>query len=166
MLQTKSNLGLTKRLSKILTLAMLAIVTAVLLQVSLTRVDAVARKTRLNKNVFSITILASLALVSVGLTPSVTLATVTTSAPLYSISPRDDILRIVDPATGGTIDDSVVITLSGETVGGGTGLAQDPTTGSPPSGLAFEKGGPRQERSTSKKRTKNTAARFVQVTSC
>ena len=40
MLQTKSNLGLAKHLSKILTLAMLAIVTAVLLQVSPNRVDA------------------------------------------------------------------------------------------------------------------------------
>lgn len=47
---------------------------------------------------------------------------------LYSISPRDDLLRAINPATGLTIND-VTITLAGETVSGGTGLATNPLTG-------------------------------------
>ena len=47
---------------------------------------------------------------------------------LYSISPRDDQLRIIDPDTAQTLS-SVIIVLSGETVVGVTGLATNPFTG-------------------------------------
>lgn len=48
---------------------------------------------------------------------------------LYSITPGDAKLRIINAATGATLDDTITITLDGETVHGGQGLAQDPTTG-------------------------------------
>ncbi len=54
--------------------------------------------------------------------------TVTPIVDLYSISPRDDKLRIVDPDTAQTLS-SVTIVLSGTTVEGGTGLATNPLTG-------------------------------------
>jgi len=47
---------------------------------------------------------------------------------LYSIARNDDQLRIVDPITALTISQTT-ITLAGQTVTGGTGLATDPTTG-------------------------------------
>src|SRR6267142_4156764 len=47
---------------------------------------------------------------------------------LYSISRDDDLLRIVNPSTGGTIS-SVPITLAGKVVSFGTGLATHPVTG-------------------------------------
>ncbi len=47
---------------------------------------------------------------------------------LYSVSPRDNQLRAIDPAIGVTLS-SVPITLPGETVKGGTGLATNPLTG-------------------------------------
>jgi hypothetical protein len=48
---------------------------------------------------------------------------------LISISSRDAILRRVDGATGATLDASVTISLPGNTVNGGTGLARHPSTG-------------------------------------
>ena len=47
---------------------------------------------------------------------------------LYSISRDDDLLRIVNPSTGGTIS-SVPITLAGRIVSFGNGLATHPVTG-------------------------------------
>jgi len=47
---------------------------------------------------------------------------------LFSIDRRDDQLHVVDP-TDASIDSTKTITLSGETVRGGTGLATHPTTG-------------------------------------
>ena len=47
---------------------------------------------------------------------------------LYSISSDDDLLRVVDPSTGGTIS-SVPITLAGKIVSRGNGLATHPVTG-------------------------------------
>lgn len=47
---------------------------------------------------------------------------------LYSVSPRDNLLRVVDPANGETLS-SVPMVLPGETVKGATGLATDPLTG-------------------------------------
>lgn len=47
---------------------------------------------------------------------------------LYSISPRDNILRVVDPGTMAT-QGAVMVRLPGETIEGGTGLAAHPTTG-------------------------------------
>jgi FG-GAP-like repeat len=49
-------------------------------------------------------------------------------AGLYSISSDDDLLRVVDPSTGGTIS-SVPITLAGKIVSRGNGLATHPVTG-------------------------------------
>lgn len=46
---------------------------------------------------------------------------------LYSISSDDDQLRVIDPSNGNTTS-NVAITLSGETVEGGTGLATKPGT--------------------------------------
>ena len=47
---------------------------------------------------------------------------------LYSISRDDDLLRVIDPSTGGTIS-SVQITLAGKIVSFGNGLATHPVTG-------------------------------------
>jgi hypothetical protein len=47
---------------------------------------------------------------------------------LFSISPRDSLLRLVDPGSATTIA-AGPITLPGKTVSGGNGLATDPTTG-------------------------------------
>lgn len=47
---------------------------------------------------------------------------------LYSVSPRDNLLRVLDPGNGATLS-SVPMTLPGETVKGATGLATDPLTG-------------------------------------
>jgi RHS repeat-associated protein len=47
---------------------------------------------------------------------------------LYSVSPRDDQLRIVDPTTAATLS-SIPITVAGRTVLASNGLAIDPTTG-------------------------------------
>ena len=47
---------------------------------------------------------------------------------LYSISRDDDLLRVVNPSTGGTIS-SVPITLAGKVVSFGTGLATHPVSG-------------------------------------
>jgi hypothetical protein len=47
---------------------------------------------------------------------------------LYSISRDDNLLRVVDPSTGGTIS-SVPITLPGRIVSFGNGLATHPVTG-------------------------------------
>ena len=47
---------------------------------------------------------------------------------LYSISSDDDLLRVVDPSTGGTVS-SVPITLAGKVVSFGNGLATHPITG-------------------------------------
>jgi len=47
---------------------------------------------------------------------------------LYSISRDDDLLRVVDPSTGGTVS-SVPITLAGKIVSFGNGLATNPVTG-------------------------------------
>ncbi len=47
---------------------------------------------------------------------------------LYSISRDDDLLRVIDPSTGGTIS-SVHITLAGKIVSFGNGLATHPVTG-------------------------------------
>ena len=47
---------------------------------------------------------------------------------LYSVSRDDDLLRAVDPSTGGTIS-SVPITLAGKIVSFGNGLATHPVTG-------------------------------------
>ena len=47
---------------------------------------------------------------------------------LYSISRDDDLLRLVNPSTGGTIS-SVAITLTGKGVSFGNGLATHPVTG-------------------------------------
>jgi hypothetical protein len=47
---------------------------------------------------------------------------------LYSISRDDDLLRLVNPSTGGTIS-SVPITLTGKGVSFGNGLATHPVTG-------------------------------------
>ena len=47
---------------------------------------------------------------------------------LYSISSDDDLLRVVDPSTGGTIT-SVPITLAGKIVSRGNGLGTHPVTG-------------------------------------
>jgi hypothetical protein len=49
------------------------------------------------------------------------------AGPLYSISSADS-LHVIDPADG-SIDTTVVITLEGETVVGGNGLATNPLTG-------------------------------------
>jgi len=47
---------------------------------------------------------------------------------LYSISRDDDLLRVVNPSTGGTIS-SIPITLAGKVVSFGNGLATHPVTG-------------------------------------
>lgn len=47
---------------------------------------------------------------------------------LYSVSPRDNLLRALDPVNGATLS-TVPIALPGETVKGATGLATDPVTG-------------------------------------
>lgn len=47
---------------------------------------------------------------------------------LLTVSPRDDVLRTIDAATGATIDDSVVMSLDGSTINGATGLARHPMT--------------------------------------
>jgi hypothetical protein len=47
---------------------------------------------------------------------------------LYSVSRDDDLLRVVDPSTGGTIS-SVAITLAGKGVDFANGLATHPVTG-------------------------------------
>ncbi len=48
---------------------------------------------------------------------------------LISVSPRTPVLRTVDAADGSTLDASIELTLTGETVLGATGLATDPQTG-------------------------------------
>ena len=50
---------------------------------------------------------------------------------LYSVSPRDDILRTVDPATGDTLSEITMTLLggTGDEVDGATGLAAHPVTG-------------------------------------
>ena len=49
---------------------------------------------------------------------------------LYSIGPRDGYLRVVDETTGWSISElSIPITLEGEDVSGGNGLATNPLTG-------------------------------------
>lgn len=50
------------------------------------------------------------------------------SLPLYTVSPGDDLLRTVDPLTGVTLN-STPITLAGQTVTGGNGLAKHPFSG-------------------------------------
>ncbi len=47
---------------------------------------------------------------------------------VFTVSPNDDQLRQIDPVTGATLN-SVTITLTGETVSGGMGLAVHPTSG-------------------------------------
>lgn len=47
---------------------------------------------------------------------------------LYSISPRDDQLRVIDTLDIVMTDSSVTITLTGEVVEGGNGIAQHPVT--------------------------------------
>ncbi|MBL9186095.1 MAG: hypothetical protein JNK23_01320 [Opitutaceae bacterium] len=47
---------------------------------------------------------------------------------LYSVDRSSPSLRELNPATGATVS-SVTMTLAGETIGGATGLAADPTTG-------------------------------------
>ena len=63
-------------------------------------------------------------LIFIGLAPSVAHA----ERILYSISRDDDLLRVVNPSTGGTIS-SVPIRLAGKVVSFGTGLATHPVTG-------------------------------------
>ena len=47
---------------------------------------------------------------------------------LFTVASSDDQLRTINPNTGATVT-AIPITLAGKTVDGGTGLAQDPTTG-------------------------------------
>lgn len=56
------------------------------------------------------------------------LAPSSAEAILYSISRDDDQLRVVDPTTAATLS-GVTMTLAGNTIFGGNGLAVDPTTG-------------------------------------
>ena len=46
---------------------------------------------------------------------------------LYSVTSRDDQLRVVDPSTAATVS-AVTITVAGDAVTGATGLATDPST--------------------------------------
>ncbi|MCP4590559.1 MAG: hypothetical protein GY842_07435, partial [bacterium] len=59
---------------------------------------------------------------------SITVTPMAFSAPLYSIASHKATLREIDPASGATLP-SVGLTLAGETVYGGNGVAVDPISG-------------------------------------
>lgn len=60
---------------------------------------------------------------------------------LFSVSPRDTVLRQIDSADGSTVDASVLITLAGLTVLKSTGLARDPLTDTLYTLLVVQSGG-------------------------
>jgi hypothetical protein len=60
---------------------------------------------------------------------------------LFSVSPRDTVLRQIDSADGSTVDASVLITLAGLTVEKSTGLARDPLTDTLYTLLVVQSGG-------------------------
>ena len=89
-------------------------------------INTVMKNNRVAIFVGSLTLLLVMALLLASLMPPMAQADTPT---LYSVSKENGILHTVNPLTGLVGPASPVpITLAGESVGGATGLAQDPTT--------------------------------------